>query len=73
MSSTPGPPPPQPPEFSHGPFITLHTAIVLLTAVVIGVIVGGLTFLSGTPAAGAVLAGLLTAGGSVPVLRTHIG
>jgi hypothetical protein len=40
---------------------------------VIGLVVAGLTFLSGTPAAGAVLAGLISAGGSVPVLRTLIG
>ncbi|MCX4816613.1 hypothetical protein OG601_39095 [Streptomyces sp. NBC_01239] len=49
--------------------MTLHTAVVLLTAVVIGLVVGGLSYLSGTPVAGAVLAGLLSAGGSVPVLH----
>ncbi|MEU0646080.1 hypothetical protein [Streptomyces umbrinus] len=53
--------------------MSLHTALVLLIAVVIGLIVGGLSFLSGTPAAGAVLAGLISTGGSVPVLRTLIG
>ncbi|WP_326790524.1 hypothetical protein [Streptomyces sp. NBC_00151] len=53
--------------------MTLHTALILLTALVIGLVVGGLTFLGGTPAASAVLAGLLSAGGSVPVLRTLIG
>jgi len=63
-------PPPQPPP---GPFLPLHTALVLLAAAVIGLVVAGLTFLSGTPAAGAVLAGLISAGGSVPVLRTLIG
>ncbi|WP_326585422.1 hypothetical protein OG889_44985 [Streptomyces sp. NBC_00481] len=53
--------------------MTQHAAIILLAGFVIGLVVGGLTFLSGTPAAGAVLAGLLSAGGSVPVLRTLIG
>ncbi|MEU5764589.1 hypothetical protein ABZ782_01535 [Streptomyces asoensis] len=49
--------------------MTLHTAVVLLTAVIIGLVVGGLSYLSGTPLAGAVLAGLLSTGGSVPVLH----
>jgi hypothetical protein len=74
VSSVPSPIPSTPPEPSpHGPFVTLHTALVLLTALVIGQVVGGLTFLGGTPVASAVLAGLLSAGGSVPVLRTLIG
>ncbi|MFF0204365.1 hypothetical protein [Streptomyces sp. NPDC005017] len=55
------------------PFLPLHTALVLLTAVVIGLIVSILTFLSGTPTAGAALAGLLGGGAAVPVLRTLIG
>ncbi|MFF3919202.1 hypothetical protein ACFYZB_38320 [Streptomyces sp. NPDC001852] len=53
--------------------MTQHTAIILLAAFVIGLVVGGLTFLSGNPSASAVLAGLLSAGGGVPVLRTLIG
>ncbi|MGW1395663.1 hypothetical protein ACWD6Q_28830 [Streptomyces nigra] len=52
--------------------MTVHTAIVLLIAVVIGLIVGGLTFLSGGAVAPAVLAGLTAAGVSIPVLRTLI-
>ncbi|MDG9711404.1 hypothetical protein [Streptomyces sp. DH10] len=55
------------------PFLTIHTTIVLLIAVVIGLIVGGLTFLSGGAVAAAVLAGLTAAGVSVPVLRSLIG
>ncbi|MGW0949243.1 hypothetical protein ACWD4O_42825 [Streptomyces sp. NPDC002623] len=47
--------------------MTQHTAVILLTAVVTGLVVGGIAFLSGAPAAGAVLAGLLSAGGSMPV------
>jgi hypothetical protein len=63
-------PPLQPPP---GPFLPLHTALVLLAATVIGLVVAGLTFLSGTSVPGAILAGLISAGGSVPVLRTLIG
>ncbi|MER6431918.1 hypothetical protein ABT272_29955 [Streptomyces sp900105245] len=55
------------------PFLTIHTAVVLLIAVVIGLVVGGLTFLSGGAVAAAVLAGLTATGVSVPVLRTLIG
>nr|WP_252981053.1 hypothetical protein [Streptomyces chartreusis] len=73
MTSVPSPEQPIRPEnCPPGPFITQHTALVLLTALVIGLIVAGLTFLNGTPTAGAVLAGALSAGGSVPVLRTLI-
>lgn len=71
MSSSPAPLPPNPP--GHGPFMSLNTAVVLLTAAVIGLIVGGLTFLSGGLVAGAVLAGLTGAGASIPVLRSLIG
>ncbi|GGW98929.1 hypothetical protein GCM10010297_21010 [Streptomyces malachitofuscus] len=56
-----------------GPFLSLHTALVLLAAIVIGLIVAILTFLSGTPAAGAALGGLLSTGAGIPVLRTLIG
>jgi uncharacterized membrane protein YgaE (UPF0421/DUF939 family) len=54
------------------PFLTVHTAVVLVIAVVIGAIVGGLAFLStgGVPAA--VLAGLTATGAAVPVLRSLI-
>ncbi|MGI5405305.1 hypothetical protein ACQEV9_00800 [Streptomyces chartreusis] len=73
MTSVPSPEQPIRPENSPpGPFITQHTALILLTALVIGLVVAGLTFLNGTPTAGAVLAGSLSAGGSVPVLRTLI-
>lgn len=73
MSSAPIRPPNPPEPSTQGPFMTQHTAIILLAAVVIGMFVGGLTFLNGTPAPGSVLAGLLSTGGSVPVLRTLIG
>ncbi|WP_435218295.1 hypothetical protein [Streptomyces sp. bgisy034] len=66
MSSAPAPPDPSNPK---PPFLTLHTVVVSLAAFVIGLTVGGLTHLNGTPVPGATLAGLLSAGGSIPVLR----
>ncbi|MFF0744973.1 hypothetical protein ACFYVL_31685 [Streptomyces sp. NPDC004111] len=45
---------------------------MLLTALVIGLVTGGLTFLTGVPAAAAVLAGMTSTGASIPVLRTLI-
>ncbi|MBD0420367.1 hypothetical protein H0H10_14645 [Streptomyces sp. TRM S81-3] len=66
MSSAPSTPPdPQGP----GPLLTLRTALLLLLAFVIGSLVAGLSYLSGTPVAGSILSGLLIAGGSVPVLH----
>ncbi|CAL9591464.1 hypothetical protein SUDANB120_05254 [Streptomyces sp. enrichment culture] len=65
--SAPAPLPPDP-----GPFLPLHTALVLLAAAFIGVVVGGLTYLSGGPVAAAVLAGLTASGVSVPVLNSLI-
>lgn len=56
-----------------GPLLTAHAALVLLSAVVVGLVVGVLSRLSGTPVPGAVLTGLLAAGGGVPVLRSLIG
>lgn len=52
--------------------MTVHTALVLLSAAFIGLVVGGLSFLSGGPAAAAVLAGLTACGVSIPVLRSLI-
>ncbi|MEE1782673.1 hypothetical protein PUR71_07015 [Streptomyces sp. SP17BM10] len=68
--SSPTPTPASPPE--PDPFLTVRTAIILLAAAFIGLIAGGLTFLSGGPAAGAVLAGLTGFGLSVPVLHKLI-
>ncbi|MFE6200946.1 hypothetical protein [Streptomyces sp. NPDC057838] len=64
---------PVPTPQGPAPFLTIHTAVVLLIAVVIGLVVGGLTFLSGGAVAAAVLAGLTAAGISIPVLRSLIG
>ncbi|WP_327398712.1 DUF677 domain-containing protein [Streptomyces sp. NBC_01288] len=54
------------------PFLSLHAAVVLLTAFVFGIVMGVLTALTGVPVAGAVAAGLTSAGTSVPVLRILI-
>ncbi|MGW0085325.1 hypothetical protein [Streptomyces sp. NPDC003393] len=54
-------------------FLSLHTAVVLLAAAVLGMVIGSLTVLTGAPIAAAALAGLSGAGGSIPVLRTLIG
>ncbi|MFD1831222.1 hypothetical protein ACFSJS_16325 [Streptomyces desertarenae] len=57
---------------SAQPFLTLHAAVVLLAAVIIGFVIGGLTALTGVPVAAAVTAGLTSAGASIPGLRTLI-
>ncbi|QES34108.1 hypothetical protein DEJ48_12510 [Streptomyces venezuelae] len=54
------------------PFLSLHTAVVLLTALVIGLVMGSLSVFAGGSVAAAVIAGLASAGTSVPVLRTLI-
>lgn len=63
---------PSPNEPAAQPFLSLHTTVVLLTALVIGLVIGGLTALTGVPVATAVIAGLTSAGASTPVLRTLI-
>ncbi|MGW7330141.1 hypothetical protein ACWGIU_16400 [Streptomyces sp. NPDC054840] len=61
-----------PHESNTQPFLSLHTTVVLLTALVIGLVIGGLTFLTGASAAAAVIAGLTSAGASTTVLRSLI-
>ncbi|MFD7630801.1 hypothetical protein ACFV7Q_33070 [Streptomyces sp. NPDC059851] len=51
------------------PFLSLHAAVVLLAALLIGLVVGGLSRLGGVPTPLAVLAGLGAAGAAVPVLH----
>lgn len=63
---------PSPNEPAAQPFLSLHTTVVLLTALIIGLVIGGLTALTGAPVAAAVIAGLTSAGASTPVLRTII-
>ncbi|MFE7326560.1 hypothetical protein ACFU8W_16525 [Streptomyces sp. NPDC057565] len=60
---------PQPPQ---QPFLTMHTALILLIALVLGAAFGALTFLTAESVAAAVLAGLTTTGVSIPVLRTLV-
>ncbi|MBE8477460.1 hypothetical protein IQ210_41575 [Streptomyces sp. 3R004] len=54
------------------PFIPLHTAVVLVISVLIGLVSGGLTFLAGSPLPLSVLTGLGASGTSIPVLRSLI-
>ncbi|MFD9334030.1 hypothetical protein ACFWBF_06375 [Streptomyces sp. NPDC060028] len=61
--------PQNPDDRGPAPFLTLHTAFVLVTAVLIGCAVGVLSRLGGTHPALAVLYGLSAAGAAVPVLR----
>ncbi|MFF5445731.1 hypothetical protein [Streptomyces sp. NPDC012888] len=62
------------PHRSEGrPFLSLHTPVVLICAVLAGATAGGLTFLGGTGAALSVLAGLTAAAVAVPALRALIG
>ncbi|WP_327267130.1 hypothetical protein OG444_40065 (plasmid) [Streptomyces sp. NBC_01232] len=61
-----------PDEAAAQPFLSLHTTVVLLTALVIGLVMGGLTFLTGTSAAAALIVGLTGTGVSTPVLRSLI-
>ncbi|WP_416977880.1 hypothetical protein [Streptomyces sp. T028] len=54
------------------PFLTLHTTVVLLAALVIGLVIGGLTVLTGAPVAASVIAGLTSFGATIPVLRALV-
>ena len=54
------------------PFLSLHTAVVLLIAFVIGIVLGALTVFSGAPMVAAVAVGITGAGGSIPALRSLI-
>lgn len=62
-------PQPHEPPSPESPFLTLHAAVVLVVAVLVGFTAGGLSHLGGVPTALSVLAGLGAAGASVPVLR----
>lgn len=74
MTTTPEPRASQHPDHQHPdpPLLTLHAAVVLVAAVLVGFTAGGLSRLGGVPGALAVLAGLGAAGGAVPVLRSLI-
>ncbi|MET7842215.1 hypothetical protein ABZT45_27005 [Streptomyces sp. NPDC005356] len=75
MTSTPNTqptPPAVPPAPNPEPFLSLHTTVVLLTALVLGFIIGSLTAFTGVHPAAAAIAGLTTAGASTAALRTLI-
>lgn len=59
-------------DLSHVPQLHLRTAVILLAAAIIGMLAGVLTFLSGAPAEGAILAGLTGFGASAPALHVLI-
>ncbi|MEU6760272.1 hypothetical protein [Streptomyces sp. NPDC046685] len=61
------------PPRTEPPFLTVHSAVVLVAALLAGLVVGALSYLGGIPPALCVLAGLSGTGGAVPVLRTLIG
>ncbi|MEU8776497.1 hypothetical protein [Streptomyces sp. NPDC048606] len=63
---------PTPPPADNQAFLPLRTAVVLLTALVLGLIVGALTALTGTHPATAVIAGLTTTGAATAALHTLI-
>ncbi|MFD7026439.1 hypothetical protein ACFWAR_00145 [Streptomyces sp. NPDC059917] len=72
-SPSPARPGRQAPGTSPTPLLSLRTAVVLLVAFVVGLVMGGLTLLSGVPVAGALFQGLASAGVAVPVLHHLIG
>ncbi|MFJ2264032.1 hypothetical protein ACIOKD_38075 [Streptomyces sp. NPDC087844] len=63
---------PVPASTGTEPFVSLHTAVVLLAAAVIGLVIATLTVLSGAHPATAAVAGLTAAGAGTTVLRTLI-
>ncbi|MFJ9782624.1 hypothetical protein ACIRSS_23790 [Amycolatopsis sp. NPDC101161] len=69
--------PPSVPPAAGGPgeppFMSLRTLLILLVGFVFGVVSGFLTFLAYRNVAGAVLAGLGTAGAAIAVLNGLIG
>lgn len=63
---------PSEPSPASQPFLSVHSAVILLTALVAGIVIGGLTALTKVPVAAAVIAGMTSAGSSIPVLRNLI-
>jgi predicted branched-subunit amino acid permease len=55
------------------PLLSLRTAIVMLAALGIGMVVGCLTVRTGASVEASVLAGLTSAGASAPLLSSLIG
>ncbi|MFE9912865.1 hypothetical protein [Streptomyces clavifer] len=66
--------PPSPDDTSsQPPLLSTHSALVLMIAVIISVTIGFLTFYSTGQSSAGVIAGLMTFGASIPVLRREIG
>ncbi|MFB6825517.1 hypothetical protein ACFCXA_28495 [Streptomyces virginiae] len=65
--------PDQQPEENRGPLLSAHAALVCVAAVVIGIVVGALTYLRTGNTAGAALAGLTAGGVSAVALHELIG
>lgn len=59
-------------QSATSPLLSIRTALILLTSLVTGGAVGGLSLLCGIHAAGAVLAGLTSAGVTIPTLHSLI-
>ncbi|GGW39597.1 hypothetical protein [Streptomyces xantholiticus] len=72
MTTTQNPQQPASPGPAGEPFLSTHTAVVLLTAAMIGFVIGGLTVFTGAPVAAAIIAGITSAGVCIPVLRALI-
>ncbi|MFF0143334.1 hypothetical protein ACFYRN_43950 [Streptomyces sp. NPDC005227] len=73
---SPVPEPSSPPSTgwpSETPLLSVHATVVFLTAFIIGLVMGSLVFLHDKSVPAAVATGLVTAGGSVPVLHKLIG
>ncbi|MET7436335.1 hypothetical protein ACWERY_10750 [Streptomyces sp. NPDC004082] len=74
VSAQPEPPgPPSAGLSSEVPLLSVHAAVVFPATVIIGLVVGGLMCLHDKSVPAAVATGLVTAGGSVPVLHKLIG
>ncbi|MYS71523.1 hypothetical protein GTY88_13975 [Streptomyces sp. SID5926] len=58
---------------SETPLLSVHAAVVFLAAAMIGFVTGSLVFLHDKSVPAAVAAGLVAAGGSLPVLHKLIG
>ncbi|MEU3491169.1 hypothetical protein [Streptomyces massasporeus] len=52
--------------------MSMHTAVVLLTAAIIGFVISGLTVFTDASVAAAIIAGITSAGVSIPVLHALI-
>ncbi|MBE8516103.1 hypothetical protein ILP97_00960 [Amycolatopsis sp. H6(2020)] len=54
------------------PLLSVRTAVILLLGIVLGAVVGGLTYLAGSNVPAAVLACLMSAGGVIVFLHKEL-